>query len=88
MQALRDVSFSVEPGTVFGFIGPNGAGKTTLMHVLLGFLDATAGTAFVFGQPVTETIHGVTITDPYRWLEDQNAPATREWLDAQFNHAD
>ena len=56
VHALRDVNFSVEPGTVFGFLGPNGAGKTTLIHVLLGFLDATAGTASIFGKPVTETI--------------------------------
>ncbi len=33
--------------------------------------------------PVTETLHGVTITDPYRWLEDQNSPETRSWLAAQ-----
>jgi len=32
---------------------------------------------------VTETIHGVTITDPYRWLEDQKSPETRAWIDAQ-----
>jgi prolyl oligopeptidase len=32
---------------------------------------------------VTETIHGVTITDPYRWLEDQKSPETRDWIDAQ-----
>ena len=41
---------------MFGFLGPNGAGKTTLIHVLLGFIDATAGTASIFGKPVTETI--------------------------------
>ena len=32
---------------------------------------------------VTEKINGVTITDPYRWLEDQNSPETRAWIDAQ-----
>jgi prolyl oligopeptidase len=32
---------------------------------------------------VTETIHGVTIRDPYRWLEDQRSPETRAWIDAQ-----
>src|SRR4051794_36150351 len=32
---------------------------------------------------VKETIHGVTVEDPYRWLEDQNAPETRAWIDAQ-----
>src|ERR1043165_8196513 len=31
-------------------------------------------------KPVTETLHGVSVTDPYRWLADQNAPPTREWI--------
>jgi prolyl oligopeptidase len=35
-------------------------------------------------HPVTETLHGVGITDPYRWLEDQNGPETRAWLDSQI----
>src|ERR1051326_3335262 len=35
---------------------------------------------------VTETINGITITDPYRWLEDQNSPETRAWIDAQNNY--
>ena len=32
---------------------------------------------------VKETLHGVTIADPYRWLEDQNSPETRSWIQAQ-----
>src|SRR5215470_15162539 len=32
---------------------------------------------------VTETIHGVRISDPYRWLEEQNSPETRAWIDAE-----
>jgi prolyl oligopeptidase len=32
---------------------------------------------------VVETIHGVSVADPYRWLEDQNSPETRSWIDAQ-----
>src|SRR5258707_6427945 len=35
-------------------------------------------------QPVTDTLHGITITDPYRWLENQEAPDTRAWLDEQI----
>ena len=35
---------------------------------------------------VKETLHGVTIADPYRWLEDQNSPETRAWLDAQIQY--
>jgi prolyl oligopeptidase len=34
-------------------------------------------------EPVTETLHGVEVTDPYRWLEDQNSPRTRAWIDEQ-----
>ena len=37
-------------------------------------------------HPVTDTLHGVAITDPYRWLEDQNSPETRAWLDAQIQY--
>jgi prolyl oligopeptidase len=38
-------------------------------------------------EPITEVLHGIAITDPFRWLEDQSAPATREWLAAQSQHA-
>jgi len=34
-------------------------------------------------EPVSEILHGVKLTDPYRWLEDQNSPRTREWLEQQ-----
>jgi prolyl oligopeptidase len=36
---------------------------------------------------VTEVLHGVRVTDPYRWLEEQYAPRTREWLDVQHEYA-
>jgi prolyl oligopeptidase len=39
-------------------------------------------------QAVTETIHGVTITDPYRWLEDQDSPETRAWIDSQMSYTE
>jgi len=38
-------------------------------------------------EAVTETLHGVAVTDPYRWLEDQESPRTREWLAAQTRYA-
>src|SRR5215510_9648434 len=34
-----------------------------------------------------ETIHGVEIVDPYRWLEDQDSPETRQWIDAQNRYS-
>jgi prolyl oligopeptidase len=38
-------------------------------------------------EPVAETLHGVEIVDPYRWLEDQKSPATRVWLKLQSEYA-
>jgi prolyl oligopeptidase len=38
-------------------------------------------------EPVTEILHGVPITDPYRWLEDQDSPRTRQWIEEQTRYA-
>jgi len=74
VMALSGLDLTVEPGQVFGFLGPNGAGKTTAMHVLLGFIDATAGEARLFGHDVRESIARQRIgylpehPDTYRFL--------------------
>ena len=47
--ALKDVSFSVEAGQVYGFIGPNGAGKSTTIKVLTGLLNFDSGKVLVNG---------------------------------------
>jgi len=54
--AVDGLSLNVYNGEVFGFLGPNGAGKTTTMNVLLGFVNATAGEASLFGVNVREPI--------------------------------
>lgn len=51
-QALKDVTFDVNLGEVFGFIGPNGAGKSTTIRVLLGILKASGGQATIFNEDV------------------------------------
>ena len=38
-------------------------------------------------EPVTEVLHGVTVTDPYRWLEDQESTQTRDWIEEQTKYA-
>jgi ABC-2 type transport system ATP-binding protein len=49
VQAVRGISFSIQPGEVVGFIGPNGAGKTTTLKMLSGLLYPTSGQAHVAG---------------------------------------
>jgi ABC-2 type transport system ATP-binding protein len=53
MDVLRDVSFDVGAGEIFGFIGPNGAGKTTTIRVMATLLDPMAGRVEVDGHDVT-----------------------------------
>lgn len=52
VQALRDVSFSVKQGELFGLIGPDGAGKTTAMRILCGLSLPSEGKAEVMGFDV------------------------------------
>jgi ABC-2 type transport system ATP-binding protein len=51
-QALRSVSFDIEPGEFFGLLGPNGAGKTTLISILAGLASPTSGRVTVLGHDV------------------------------------
>ena len=51
-RAVDGVSFTVEPGTIFGLLGPNGAGKTTTVEVLEGLRDPDAGDVRVLGIDV------------------------------------
>ena len=43
VQALRDVTFTIQPGEILGLIGPNGAGKTTIFNVITGVYQVTSG---------------------------------------------
>jgi len=53
VQAVKDVSFTVEAGERLAIIGPNGAGKTTLFNLLNGQEKPTAGRIYFFGQEIT-----------------------------------
>lgn len=52
LQAVKDVSFTVNQGAIKAVIGPNGAGKTTLFNLVSGFLAPDAGTIVYNGSPV------------------------------------
>ena len=49
VEAVRNVSFSVDEGEMLAFIGPNGAGKSTTIKMLTGILHPTSGSANVLG---------------------------------------
>src|SRR5579862_8113405 len=54
VRALQDVSFAVEPGTVFGLLGANGAGKTTLVKIALTIAHADRGEVRLLGNSIRD----------------------------------
>jgi len=50
---VSQLTFSVPPGSLFGFLGPNGAGKSTTLYMMLGLVRPTSGTIRIFGKPPT-----------------------------------
>lgn len=68
VEALRDVTLTVEPGSVTAVVGPNAAGKTTLFALVLGFLRPSAGRVTVGGL------------EPRRWARRHGAA----WLPERF----
>jgi ABC-2 type transport system ATP-binding protein len=54
LEAVRGISFEVGQGQIFGLIGPDGAGKTSTFQILAGVMEASAGSAEIFGRPARE----------------------------------
>jgi ABC-2 type transport system ATP-binding protein len=77
-SAIKEMSFSVEQGEIFGFLGPNGAGKTTTIRLILGLLRPDSGECLVFDKkapdPAALLQVGVMFEDPafYPWLSARN----------------
>jgi len=55
LEAVSDISFSVQEGETLGFLGPNGAGKTTTMRMIAGYLPPSSGEIMVDGKNIMES---------------------------------
>jgi ABC-2 type transport system ATP-binding protein len=87
--ALREVSFAVEPGEVFGYLGPNGAGKTTTLRIVLGLVRSRRGRVELFGQPAGGAATRMDvgfIPGDLRLYGDMTGEATLDWF-ARFRPA-
>ncbi|MCX8184758.1 MAG: ABC transporter ATP-binding protein [Sulfolobales archaeon] len=56
VEALRDISFMVFRGEIFGVVGPNGAGKTTLLRIIAGLMKPSSGEVEVLGRRVPNDV--------------------------------
>jgi len=54
LEAVRGIDLEIRECEIFGLIGPDGAGKTTTFQILAGVMEATSGTANIFGQPARD----------------------------------
>ncbi|MEY2976902.1 MAG: hypothetical protein RLZZ435_1041, partial [Cyanobacteriota bacterium] len=71
VEALKGISFQVQPGEIFGLIGPDGAGKTTTFAILAGVLEATAGEVAVLGtQPRNARLNLGYVTQKFSLYPD------------------
>ena len=57
LEAVRDLTFDINAGTIFGFLGANGAGKTTTMRMLCGLTRPTRGSATIADADVWRKRH-------------------------------
>lgn len=54
VSVLKDISFGVNEGEIYGIVGPNGAGKTTTFKCILGFISLTAGKINLYGKDISD----------------------------------
>lgn len=56
LPAIRDISFTLAPGSILGLLGPNGSGKSTTVSILAGLLDPSGGTVLYNGAAIRDSL--------------------------------
>lgn len=67
-EAVKNLSFSVSEGSIFGFVGPNGAGKSTTIKILATLMEPTSGEAYVAGENVVK--HPTRVREVMGYMPD------------------
>ena len=67
VSVLKDISIQVEDGEIVSILGPSGCGKTTLLNIILGIVEADAGTIVYNGEDLTRTVmESAALTSSFR----------------------
>ena len=90
IEAVKDISFSIKEGEIFGLLGPNGAGKSTTIKMLVTLLKSTSGTARINGFDITKDDKkvrksvGIIFQDPS--LDERLTAQENLYFHAKFYH--
>jgi len=90
VEAVKDVSFDVEQGEIFGFLGPNGAGKSTTIKTLIGLLNPTQGEIYINGLNALKNRNEVRMMIGYSSqalsVDDKLTAYENIYLQGEFYH--
>ena len=68
VQAVKDINFKINKGSIVGLLGPNGCGKTTTIGMMLGLIKPTAGTVFINGQNIENEDNKTNILEKMNFI--------------------
>ena len=68
VQAVKNINFKINKGSIVGLLGPNGCGKTTTIGMMLGLIKPTSGTVFVNGQNIESEKNRTNILEKMNFI--------------------
>ena len=68
IQAVKNINFKINKGSIVGLLGPNGCGKTTTIGMMLGLIKPTSGTVFINGQNIENENNRTNILEKMNFI--------------------